>query len=92
MRSLAGTGPGFDHSRPSPGEDLVECCCELAIPVANLLYLLAEHAHIEAKIMPPDDWKDPPPTPPTTRSEFREADSQRLSPSSEPTASRPFSR
>ena len=26
---------------------------------ANLLYLLAEHAHIEAKIVPPDDWKDP---------------------------------
>jgi restriction system protein len=26
---------------------------------ANLLYLLAEHADIEAKIIPPDDWKDP---------------------------------
>ena len=26
---------------------------------ANLLYLLNEHAGIEAKIMPPDDWKDP---------------------------------
>ena len=26
---------------------------------ANLLYLLAEHAHLEAKIVPPDDWKDP---------------------------------
>jgi len=26
---------------------------------ANLLYLLAEHAGIEAKIIPPDDWKDP---------------------------------
>jgi restriction system protein len=26
---------------------------------ANLLYLLAEHAEIEAKIVPPDDWKDP---------------------------------
>ncbi|HVB42690.1 MAG TPA: restriction endonuclease [Streptosporangiaceae bacterium] len=26
---------------------------------ANLLYLLAEHADIEAKIVPPDDWKDP---------------------------------
>lgn len=26
---------------------------------ANLLYLLSEHADIEAKIMPPDDWKDP---------------------------------
>ena len=26
---------------------------------ANLLYLLAEHAGIEAKIVPPDDWKDP---------------------------------
>jgi restriction system protein len=26
---------------------------------ANLLYLLTEHVGIEAKIMPPDDWKDP---------------------------------
>jgi len=26
---------------------------------ANLLYLLSEHAGIEAKITPPDDWKDP---------------------------------
>jgi restriction system protein len=26
---------------------------------ANLLYLLREHTGIEAKIMPPDDWKDP---------------------------------
>jgi restriction system protein len=26
---------------------------------ANLLYLLAEHASIEAKIVPPEDWKDP---------------------------------
>jgi restriction system protein len=26
---------------------------------ANLLYLLAEHAGIEAKIVPPDDWIDP---------------------------------
>jgi restriction system protein len=26
---------------------------------ANLLYLLAEHAGVEAKIVPPDDWKDP---------------------------------
>jgi hypothetical protein len=26
---------------------------------ANLVYLLAEHADIEAKIIPPDDWKDP---------------------------------
>lgn len=26
---------------------------------ANLLYLLSEHAGIEAKIMPPDDWRDP---------------------------------
>jgi restriction system protein len=26
---------------------------------ANLLYLLNEHAGIEAKIMPPDDWRDP---------------------------------
>jgi restriction system protein len=26
---------------------------------ANLLYLLKEHAAIEAKIVPPDNWKDP---------------------------------
>jgi restriction system protein len=26
---------------------------------SNLLYLLVEHAGIEAKIVPPDDWKDP---------------------------------
>lgn len=26
---------------------------------ANLLYLLAEHAGIEARIVPPDQWKDP---------------------------------
>ena len=26
---------------------------------ANLLYLLAEHAGVEAKIVPPDDWKEP---------------------------------
>jgi restriction system protein len=26
---------------------------------ANLLCLLAEHAGIEAKIVPPDDWQDP---------------------------------
>ncbi|HEX3492918.1 MAG TPA: restriction endonuclease [Streptosporangiaceae bacterium] len=26
---------------------------------ANLLYLLAEHAGVEAKIVPPVDWKDP---------------------------------
>jgi restriction system protein len=26
---------------------------------ANLLHLLAEHAGVEAKIVPPDDWKDP---------------------------------
>ena len=28
---------------------------------SNLLYLLAEHASIEAKIEPPDSWKDPQP-------------------------------
>ncbi len=27
----------------------------------NLLYLLAEHAHIEARIQPPEDWQDPTP-------------------------------
>lgn len=26
---------------------------------SHLLHLLAEHAHIEAKIEPPEDWKDP---------------------------------
>lgn len=26
---------------------------------ANLLYLLAEHAGIEARIVPPEDWRDP---------------------------------
>ena len=26
---------------------------------SNLLYLLAEHAGIGAKIVPPDDWKNP---------------------------------
>ena len=26
---------------------------------ANLLYLLSEHAGIEAKILPPESWKDP---------------------------------
>ena len=26
---------------------------------SNLLYLLAEHAGIEAKIVMPEDWKDP---------------------------------
>jgi len=29
------------------------------IDEANLLYLLAEHAGIGAKIVPPEDWKDP---------------------------------
>lgn len=28
---------------------------------SNLLYLLSEHAGIEAKILPPEDWKDPQP-------------------------------
>lgn len=28
---------------------------------SHLLHLLAEHAGIEAKIEPPDDWKDPEP-------------------------------
>jgi restriction system protein len=28
---------------------------------SNLLYLLAEHAGIEAKIQPPEDWQDPTP-------------------------------
>jgi restriction endonuclease Mrr len=31
---------------------------------SNLLYLLAEHAEIEAKIIPPDTWKDPVPATP----------------------------
>ncbi len=28
---------------------------------SNLLYLLSEHAGIEARIQPPDDWQDPTP-------------------------------
>ncbi|HEX4953368.1 MAG TPA: restriction endonuclease [Thermoanaerobaculia bacterium] len=28
---------------------------------SNLLYLLAEHAGVEAKIVPPEDWQDPTP-------------------------------
>jgi restriction system protein len=40
----------FDFARNKPIE---------LIDGSNLLYLLAEHAGIEAKIMPPDDWKDP---------------------------------
>jgi restriction system protein len=33
---------------------------------ANLLYLLAEHASVEAKIVPPDDWSDPSADAPST--------------------------
>ena len=40
----------FDFARNKPIE---------LIDGSNLLYLLAEHAGIEAKIVPPDDWKDP---------------------------------
>ncbi|KAA0023325.1 restriction endonuclease [Antrihabitans cavernicola] len=38
---------------------------------ANLLYLLREHTGLEAKIEPPDDWKDPVGDPPTTPSDAR---------------------
>ncbi len=40
----------FDFAKNKPIE---------LIDGSNLLYLLAEHAGIEAKIVPPDDWKDP---------------------------------
>jgi restriction system protein len=40
----------FDFAKNKPIE---------LIDGSNLLYLLAEHADIEAKIVPPDDWKDP---------------------------------
>jgi restriction system protein len=40
----------FDFAKNKPIE---------LIDGANLLYLLSEHAGIEAKIMPPDDWRDP---------------------------------
>ena len=40
----------FDFARNKPIE---------LIDGSNLLYLLAEHTGIEAKIVPPDDWKDP---------------------------------
>jgi restriction system protein len=40
----------FDFARNKPIE---------LIDGSNLLYLLAEHAGIEAKIVPSDDWKDP---------------------------------
>lgn len=40
----------FDFAKNKPIE---------LIDGSNLLYLLAEHASIEAKIVPPDDWKDP---------------------------------
>jgi hypothetical protein len=41
---------GFDFARNKPIE---------LLDGSNLLYLLSEHAGIEAKIVPPDDWKDP---------------------------------
>ncbi|HTX55297.1 MAG TPA: restriction endonuclease [Candidatus Baltobacteraceae bacterium] len=40
----------FDFARNKPIE---------LIDGSNLLYLLAEHTGIEAKIVPPDDWEDP---------------------------------
>ncbi len=43
----------FDFAQNKPIE-LIEL-----IDGANLLYLLAEHAGIGAKIVPPEDWKDP---------------------------------
>jgi restriction system protein len=40
----------FDFAKNKPIE---------LIDGSNLLYLLAEHTGIEAKIVPPDDWQDP---------------------------------
>jgi restriction system protein len=40
----------FDFAKNKPIE---------LIDGSNLLYLLVEHTGIEAKIVPPDDWKDP---------------------------------
>ena len=40
----------FDFAKNKPIE---------LIDGSNLLYLLAEHTGIEAKIIPPDDWQDP---------------------------------
>lgn len=40
----------FDFARNKPIE---------LISGSNLLYLLAEHTGVEAKIIPPDDWQDP---------------------------------
>jgi restriction system protein len=40
----------FDFAQSKPIE---------LIDRANFLYLLAEHARIAAKILPPDDWNDP---------------------------------
>lgn len=40
----------FDFAKNKPIE---------LIDGSNLLYLLAEHAGIEARIVPPDDWRDP---------------------------------
>jgi restriction system protein len=54
--TTAGYGQAsFDFAQNKPIE---------LIDGANLLYLLSEHAGIEAKIMPPDDWKDPTADPP----------------------------
>jgi restriction system protein len=38
----------------SPGNKPIEL-----IAGSNVLYLLAEYRGIDAKIIPPDDWKDP---------------------------------
>jgi restriction system protein len=49
--STSGYGQAsFDFARNKPIE---------LIDGSSLLHLLAEHAGIEAKIIPPDDWKDP---------------------------------
>jgi hypothetical protein len=34
-------------------------CFRRALSGSHLLYLLAEHAGIEARIEPPEDWVDP---------------------------------
>jgi restriction system protein len=49
--TTSGYGPAsFDFANGKPLE---------LIDGANLLYLLAEHAGVEARIVPPEDWHDP---------------------------------
>jgi hypothetical protein len=55
--ALSGKRP-FTRPAPQPVGSIRKSPIEL-IDGSNLLYLLAEHAGIEAKIVPPEDWKDP---------------------------------